>query len=50
MIKIKIEKEKFSGMLDDYYEIVGWDKETGIPKRPTLESLGLKDVADDLGL
>jgi aldehyde:ferredoxin oxidoreductase len=43
-----IDKEKFVGMLDDYYEIVGWDKETGIPTRTTLESLGLKDIADDL--
>ena len=34
-------------MLDEYYEIVGWDERTGIPKRSTLESLGLKDVADD---
>jgi aldehyde:ferredoxin oxidoreductase len=35
-------------MLDDYYEARGWDKETGIPKREKLESLGLKEVADDL--
>ncbi|MBT3366032.1 MAG: aldehyde ferredoxin oxidoreductase family protein [Nitrospina sp.] len=44
----KIDKKKFAGMLDDYYEIVGWDKKTGIPKRSTLESLGLHDVADDM--
>jgi len=44
----KLDKEKFSKMLDEYYEVVGWDKKTGIPKRETLESLGLKDVADDL--
>jgi aldehyde:ferredoxin oxidoreductase len=44
----RLDKEKFSEMLDEYYEEVGWDKETGIPTRATLESLGLKDVADDL--
>jgi len=44
----KIDQDKFAEMLNDYYEIVGWDKETGIPTRETLESLGLKDVADDL--
>jgi len=44
----RLDKEKFSMMLDEYYEVVGWDKETGIPTRETLESLGLKDVADDL--
>lgn len=35
-------------MLDDYYEARGWDKETGNPKRPKLESLDLKSVADEL--
>jgi len=44
----KLDKKKFDEMLDDYYEIVGWDKETGIPTRKTLESLGLRDIADDL--
>ena len=44
----KLDKKKFAKMLDEYYENVGWDRETGIPTRATLESLGLKDVADDL--
>jgi len=35
-------------MLDEYYSLRGWDKETGKPKRNTLEKLGLKDVADEL--
>ncbi|MEM3652939.1 MAG: aldehyde ferredoxin oxidoreductase C-terminal domain-containing protein, partial [Nitrososphaerales archaeon] len=35
-------------MLDEYYEVRGWDKKTGIPKRSTLERLDLKYVADDL--
>lgn len=35
-------------MLDDYYEIVGWDRNTGAPSRTTLERLELKDVADEL--
>jgi aldehyde:ferredoxin oxidoreductase len=43
-----IEKEKFEVMLDDYYSLRGWDVETGIPTRETLEGLGLKDVADEL--
>ncbi|MBW1888645.1 MAG: aldehyde ferredoxin oxidoreductase family protein, partial [Deltaproteobacteria bacterium] len=46
----RLDKKRFANMLDDFYEIVGWDKNTGIPKRSTLESLGLKDVADDLGV
>ena len=38
------------GMLDEFYEACGWDKKTGIPTRQKLEELGLKDVADRLGL
>jgi aldehyde:ferredoxin oxidoreductase len=35
-------------MLDEYYEARGWDKETGLPTRAKLESLGLKEIADEL--
>ncbi|MBI4217051.1 MAG: aldehyde ferredoxin oxidoreductase family protein [Chloroflexi bacterium] len=31
-------------------EAMGWDRETAAPKRATLERLGLKDVADALGV
>ena len=35
-------------MLDEYYEVRGWDKTTGRPTRATLERLGLKAEADAL--
>ena len=35
-------------MLDEYYEIHGWDRVTGYPTRQILEQLGLASVADDL--
>ncbi|MFB0543725.1 MAG: aldehyde ferredoxin oxidoreductase C-terminal domain-containing protein, partial [Candidatus Bathyarchaeia archaeon] len=35
-------------MLDEYYAERGWDRETGIPTRQTLERLGLRYVADEL--
>jgi aldehyde:ferredoxin oxidoreductase len=35
-----INREKFEHMLDEYYEIHGWDKQ-GIPKEETLRRLGL---------
>jgi aldehyde:ferredoxin oxidoreductase len=38
------------GILDEYYEASGWDKNTGIPTRRKLEELGLKDVVDKLKL
>ena len=31
-----------------WYEAFGWDKETGIPTRETLEKFGLADMADKL--
>jgi len=37
-------------MLDRYYELRGWDKETGMPRREKLMDLDLADVADDLNL
>ncbi len=35
-------------MLDEYYALRGWDRDRGWPTRPTLEGLGLDDVADRL--
>jgi aldehyde:ferredoxin oxidoreductase len=40
--------EKWDRLLDEYYDLNGWDRETGIPTRARLESLGIKDVADEL--
>ena len=44
----KLEPAVFDGMLDEYYTANGWDPQTAVPKRQTLENLGLKDVADEL--
>lgn len=38
----------FDERLDAYYKHTGIEKETGIPKRETLEELDLSDVADEL--
>jgi aldehyde:ferredoxin oxidoreductase len=43
-----LNKTKFEKMKNEYYQLRGWDIETGWPTRQTLMSLGLKDVADDL--
>jgi len=37
----KIDKEKFSKALETYYEMMGWDTETGVPKRGKLAELDL---------
>ncbi len=44
----KFDIEKYNKMLDRYYEIHGWNKETGYPKNETLKDLGLGYVAEDL--
>ncbi len=40
--------EKMNPMLDRYYEMHGWDKETSWPTRETLESLDLAHLAGEL--
>jgi aldehyde:ferredoxin oxidoreductase len=42
------DRKKFEKMKDEYYMLRGYNTETGIPTRETLEKLGLKNVADDL--
>lgn len=44
----KLTREAYNKLLDIYYEKRGWDKQTGVPTRDRLESLDLKDVADEL--
>ena len=39
-----LDRDKYTSMLKEYYEIRGWDQETGIPKTETLAALGLNDL------
>ena len=39
-------RENLDKMLDEYYEIRGWDVKTGIPTKEKLVELGLGDVAE----
>ena len=41
-------KEILGKMLDDYYELNGWDKKTGYPEKETLEKLKLFFCADKI--
>jgi aldehyde:ferredoxin oxidoreductase len=43
-----IDRERFEGMKEEYYQLRGWDPATGLQKEDTLKSLGLPDVVDDL--
>lgn len=42
------ERDKFLRILGEFYELRGWDRETGFQTKAKLEDLGLNDVAQDL--
>ena len=44
----KIDEKKYNKMLDEFYELWGWDKKSGTQTRTQLEKLGLKDIAEKL--
>jgi aldehyde:ferredoxin oxidoreductase len=44
----RCEKENWDTMLDEFYELHGWDKETGLQTRTGLEALGMQEVAQKL--
>ena len=44
----KIDEPMWNKMLDEYYDLHRWDRETSFPTRKTLVGLGLENVAADL--
>ncbi|MGO9314209.1 MAG: aldehyde ferredoxin oxidoreductase N-terminal domain-containing protein [Syntrophobacteraceae bacterium] len=42
-------REDLERAKSDFYKLMQWDVESGVPTRSTLERLGLKDVAKGLG-
>jgi aldehyde:ferredoxin oxidoreductase len=45
---VVLDRAKFLTLLAKYYELSGWDLDTGRPTRAKLETLGLGDVAEAL--
>ena len=43
-----LSRDTIEWLLDEYYELRGWDKRTGLPTREKLIELGLTDVANEL--
>jgi aldehyde:ferredoxin oxidoreductase len=41
-----IEHDIWELMLDEYYELQGWDKNTGLQKKETLDNLDLRHIAE----
>ncbi|NIM97728.1 MAG: hypothetical protein GTO24_06510 [candidate division Zixibacteria bacterium] len=44
----RCEKENWDRMLDEFYELQGWDRETGLQTRTCLMELGMEHVAQKL--
>ncbi|MCX8204720.1 MAG: aldehyde ferredoxin oxidoreductase family protein [Candidatus Nezhaarchaeota archaeon] len=44
----KLDRDKFQQMICKYYDVRGWDPETGWPTLSKLRELGLSDVAEAL--
>lgn len=44
----KMDEAKYNKMLDEYYDLHGWDRATSYPRRSTLEALDLGYVAVNL--
>jgi Aldehyde:ferredoxin oxidoreductase len=39
-----LNKEYFEACKTEYYKLMGWDVETGLPTRSSLKKLGMDDV------
>jgi len=44
-----LDRQKFLRLMDEYYELRGWDRGSGRPTRDKLDALDLGEVADELG-
>ncbi|MFC1869738.1 aldehyde ferredoxin oxidoreductase family protein [Chloroflexota bacterium] len=43
-----LSRDTINRLLDEYYELRGWDKKSGLPAKDKFTGLGLGDIADDL--
>ena len=43
-----LDPNKFNQLLEQYYELRGWDKSSSIPTKAKLLELGLSDAAEEL--
>lgn len=43
-----LSRDHIGGLLTEYYQLRGWDTQTGLPRHRKLVEIGLEDIADDL--
>ena len=41
---LKLNRDEYNSMLDEYYHLRGWDSNTGLPTSEKLAELGLKEI------
>ena len=41
----RLDLDKFTGMLKEYYRLRGWNEETGLPHMETLTNLDIGDLS-----
>ncbi len=41
-----LDRQKWDTLLDEYYDLHGWDRATGHPRQETLKTLELDDLVD----
>jgi aldehyde:ferredoxin oxidoreductase len=42
---VNLDREQFAEALDTYYEMMGWDIESGIPRKAKLYQLNIADLS-----
>jgi len=45
---VVLSRDTMDQLLDEYYVLRGWDKNSGLPTEEKLIELGLRDVANEL--
>jgi aldehyde:ferredoxin oxidoreductase len=46
--RYRLDREQFKPVVDEFYELKGWDTETGWPTQERLRELGLADVYEPM--
>jgi len=49
-LETTLDRSEFENMKNDYYQLRGWDIDTGFPTRARLHELDLTDIVDDLSI
>ncbi len=45
----KLDRDKYTAMLREFYRLRGWDETTGLPTAATLKALGMEDLTGVVG-